>query len=159
MYHFSPESDSDSTYYSENKIAVSTRMTGTQRTCQSAELSPIVRYIQETRSDSRSWRQLSISNTCLGRPGSRNVSASATRNRTAIWCACDTEIQKWNWIFIIIIIIIIIIHSWWRAICQWKHIKIWINWIAGANWIAFIIIYLWIIFQIKQLESKIEIII
>ena len=24
---------------------------------------------------------------------------------------------------VIIIIIIIIIHSWWRAICQWKHIK------------------------------------
>ena len=30
-------------------------------------------------------------------------------------------------------IIIIIIHSWWHAICQWKHIKIWINWIAGAE--------------------------
>ena len=31
------------------------------------------------------------------------------------------------------IIIIIIIHSWWHVICQWKHIKIWINWIAGAD--------------------------
>ena len=29
--------------------------------------------------------------------------------------------------------IIIIIHSWWRDICQWKHIKIWINWIVGAD--------------------------
>ena len=24
--------------------------------------------------------------------------------------------------------IIIIIHSWWRTVCQWKHIRIWINW-------------------------------
>ena len=30
-------------------------------------------------------------------------------------------------------VIIIIIHSWWRAICQWKHIEIWINWIARTR--------------------------
>ena len=30
------------------------------------------------------------------------------------------------------LITIIIIHSWWHTICQWKHIKIWINWITGV---------------------------